>query len=89
MFDIRLRLTANNIEQMEVDDSEFGIADNYKMVSYKYIKVEIEKLRSAKNAEAEQTIKELERRLKDENDKYQRLQGEVKRAQELSTVNRR
>ena len=51
--------------------------------------VEIEKLRSAKNAEAEQTIKELERRLKDENDKYQRLQGEVKRAQELSTVNRR
>lgn len=51
--------------------------------------MEIEKLRSAKNAEAEQTIKELERRLKDENDKYQRLQGEVKRAQELSTVNRR
>lgn len=44
MFDIRLRLTAKNIEMVEIDDSEFSIADDYKMVSYKYIKIEIEKL---------------------------------------------
>ncbi|NNK80690.1 MAG: hypothetical protein HKO93_04255 [Flavobacteriales bacterium] len=44
MFDIRLRLTAQNIEEVEVSEDEFLIADDYKMVSYKYIKVEIEKL---------------------------------------------
>ncbi|NNC84401.1 MAG: hypothetical protein HKN79_12575 [Flavobacteriales bacterium] len=44
MFDIRLRLTAKNLEQMPIDESEFSMAEDYKMVSYKYIKVEIEKL---------------------------------------------
>ena len=44
MFDMRLRLTAKDLSMQEVDEEEFGISDDYKQVSYKYIKTEIEKL---------------------------------------------
>jgi hypothetical protein len=44
MFDIRMRLMAEEVVQAEIDKEEFIITDDYKRVSYKYIKVEIEKL---------------------------------------------
>jgi hypothetical protein len=44
MFDIRLRLTAENLSEELVDDAEFQVSEDYKLVSYKYIKIEIEKL---------------------------------------------
>lgn len=47
---------------------------------------EIEKLKAAKEAQAKQTIDDLNRRLRSEEEKYERLQEEVRRAQ-ASTVN--
>lgn len=44
MFDMRLRLMAEHVEETPVEDDEFLIEDDYKKVSYKYIKVELEKL---------------------------------------------
>ena len=44
MFDIRMRLMANEISQEEVPESEFVMDADYKQVSYKYLKIEIEKL---------------------------------------------
>ena len=44
MFDIHMRLMAEEVIQTEVDKQEFIIDEEYKRVSYKYIKVEIEKL---------------------------------------------
>ena len=44
MFDMRLRLIAEEVVATPVEDEEFLIEENYKMVSYKYIKVELEKL---------------------------------------------
>ena len=44
MFDMRLRLIAEEVRATPVEDKEFLIEENYKMVSYKYIKVELEKL---------------------------------------------
>lgn len=44
MFDMRMRLIAENVEASEIPDSEFEVDEDYKKVSYKYIKVELEKL---------------------------------------------
>jgi hypothetical protein len=44
MFNMRLRLMAEHVEATPVEDEEFLIEDDYKKVSYKYIKVELEKL---------------------------------------------
>lgn len=44
MFDIRMRLMAQDIQELTVEEKDFEIADDYKLVSYKYIKVELEKL---------------------------------------------
>jgi len=44
MFNIRMRMIANEVSQGQVDKNEFSITEDYKKVSYKYIKIEIEKL---------------------------------------------
>jgi hypothetical protein len=44
MFDIRMRLMAQEVKEEQVHDEDFNIEDTYKLVSYKYMKVEIEKL---------------------------------------------
>jgi hypothetical protein len=44
MFDMRLRLLAENVEAAPIEDEEFLVEEDYKKVSYKYIKVELEKL---------------------------------------------
>lgn len=47
MFDIRMRLLATEVSTGGFDEKEFAIDKDYKMVSYKYIRTEIEKLMSS------------------------------------------
>jgi hypothetical protein len=44
LFDIRMRFVAQDISQEEVDESIFVLDSDYKRVSYKYLKIEIENL---------------------------------------------
>lgn len=47
MFDLRLRLIATEVMAEQIAESEFVIEDDYKRVSYEYIRTEIEKLMSS------------------------------------------
>lgn len=44
MFDMRMKLIAENLEEVKVDATDFEVDEDYKKVSYKYIRIELESL---------------------------------------------